>query len=152
MEFISYLTVFALTNLSVNFERGVMFSEDYFTLRDNLTEVRLYRFNDTINLRFFNLDGFSLYQLNSTDEVIEFRWPYLINNQIMTLQQGSQIDKHLISASTNHETEFEESQENLIYQCVTGAALILLLIIESPILLRRVATSLHSQPPTVEHV
>ena len=153
MELTTYLTVFALSSLSINFQRGDVISEEYFTLTDNFTKVNLYRYNDTINLKFVDFDGLSLYQINCTDGVIEFQWPYLINKQIMTLLQGKQIDTQIVSESTNHQAEFEEHPVNLIYQCIAGAALILVLIIESPILFRRVVTSLnHHHTPMIEQV
>jgi hypothetical protein len=151
MELLLYLTLATLSNFSVTFQRGNASAEDYFSLNDNSTRVRLFRFNDTINMHLEYFDGYSLYQLNCSDDVLQFHWPYYINAQNMILQHGDSIDK-LISVETESQpTKTEEfpDNNNIIYQCIMGVLLIILLVIESPGMLRRVVASMNRQEPSV---
>ena len=147
MELILFFALSAVSQFSINFERSYEPHHQYFLFEDNSSSISLFSDEDTISLSLSYLDEYSLYQLNCTDERFQFQWPYYINEQLMTLQRGYQIDKVFDSMSDSHSKNSEDiaDNDNTIYQYIMGAVLIAFLLIESPEVFRRVATRLNQR-------
>lgn len=136
MNLTLFLALSAISEFSLVFQRNNESYQDILQFNNGSTIAHLYRVNSTISMEFESAHGLSVYQSQSKNSQLCFRWPHFINGEPMELRWGDPIDRTELNGYSN------------VYKCVMVIALAVLILIESPLVIKRMVAKYQLVPDT----
>ena len=138
------LTLVISLDFSLNLFISNEENERYFKHDSEGGSISLYRENQTIFLDYCTLSNTASYQISCITPVIQFEWPYYINGEQMHLINGSSetLDLFFNNQSMAYTNE---PQPQFNYDYIIVACLSLLVVIQSPELIKSIGQRVHPQ-------
>ena len=148
------LTLVISLDFSLNLFISNEENERYFKHDSEGGSISLYRENQTIFLDYCTLSNTASYQISCITPVIQFEWPYYINGEQMHLINGSSetLDLFFNNHTFRHPVFNNQSmaytnepQPRFNYDYIIVACLSLLVVIQSPELIKSIGQRVHPQ-------